>query len=123
MSFTAEFSELRRSVAAIQPQGIDTDARSRADFLPPCPLCSHVGVEGRDNIITYPFAARLLRTRRYWLQGCCSIGIPSPSFDTPAELAQYWRTCREKPLRDVSLENRRRSTLGRLEQLGYEPVT
>lgn len=111
------------SVAAI----LSADIRARAAYLPPCPLCSHVGIPEISDIILGPAHRQMTRykdsqTPRHTLTACCALSAGCLWLDSDAECAAWWREERQKPLACIATDNRRKSQLSKLAALNLEPI-
>lgn len=114
----AAFAEMKRRVSEIVRGG--TDPRARAGYLPPCPLCSFVGIGGFSDVIHGP-SHRDFRGESKLTQ-CCALSATDEAFRTPAEAAAWWRARRLEPSKDLATDNRRRNTLRKLAAKDMEPI-
>jgi hypothetical protein len=105
---------------------INADRRARADYLPPCPLCSFLNAD--VSIIRTPFLREFTRIHQgqsvttYKLDHCCALSNTTEQFDSAAEAAKWWRNARQQPRSCTATESRRRHTMARLQEAGYEPI-
>lgn len=110
---------------------LTSDLRSRAAFIPYCPSCSHVGVDGFADILRGPShrEVHLAKTSRrearttHKLTACCMLSTTDEQFESEADAASWWRARRLQTLACRADDNRRRSTLAKLEAKGLEPIT
>lgn len=97
------------------------DLRARASWLPPCPLCSHVDVDGFPLTIVSPMAMKSRRNGAHGLLRCCALSDGCPWLDSAADVAAWWRERRITPLGNIALDNRRVHCLAKLAAHGLEP--
>ncbi len=110
---------------------ITSDLRSRANYLPPCPLCSHTQVQDFPDSIRGPShrTKTLKATHRrperiiHRQTSCCALSTTEQDFESEADAARYWAWKRQQPLPDTASEMRRLRTLERLERGGWEALT
>lgn len=108
---------------------LTSDIRSRANYLPYCPLCSFVGIPDRPDILHAPSHRSVTfgpsehypegRTL-HKLDSCCALSADCPPGDSQAEVAQWWRARRQESLMDLANDSRRRNTIARLAEKGLE---
>lgn len=107
------------------------DRRSRANYLPMCPLCSlQVGTKAQiltgPSLRSVPFSpSRDFPEGRtvVKLDGCCKYSTPPENyFDSEASAASWWRSARLMEVGSMATENRRRRTLARLAEANLEPI-
>ncbi len=99
---------------------LSADLRAKASYMPPCALCSHIGVEGYPDQITSP---RLREFRGEWkIDHCCALSRTEHIFETAADAAAWWRVKRKETLPNVANDARRRSTLKKLALKSLEPI-
>lgn len=109
---------------------LTADMRSRANYLPYCPLCSFCGIPDRPDIlhapshrtVALPACSRHEARVVHKLDQCCSLSADCPPCDSQAEVAQWWRARRMETLMDLANDNRRRSTIERLAAKNLEPL-
>jgi len=109
---------------------LTADIRARAAYMPPCPLCSHVGVRDFPDIIIYPNCREVrFPPSRDYSEGrtlhkfdpCCHLTRIEPQ-DSADKVARLWREARQQPLTNPSEESRRQLMLLRLQEKGHEPL-
>lgn len=116
------------SVSAI----ISADLRARSTFSPACPLCSHLGHEDIQDIVRWPSirGVRLTVNRHRDVESmiwkfdtCCAEYRTDAQFESFGDAVTWWRKARLEPVRCVATNNRRISTLSKLQTKGLEPIT
>lgn len=100
---------------------ITADLRARAGYLPPCPLCSFLGVQEQPDIIRGPSHRQFRQFHK--LDQCCQLSANCPPMDSQAEVAAWWGARRQAEIKSCpSTETRRKSCLEKLRIKGHEPV-
>lgn len=99
---------------------ITADLRSRAAFLPYCPLCSFVAVHGSPDILRGP--SHREHRGAHKLDGCCLLSETDEQFDSAADAAAWWRRKRLEPVRDIATDRRRLNTIRKLALRNLEPI-
>lgn len=101
----------------------DPELRAHSSFIAACPLCSFIQrQDGLPDIITYPDLDQSRRNGWFGLHHCCELSRDCGWHDSAAGVASWWRTKRALPHPVLAMDNRRRSTLERLEKAGLEPI-
>lgn len=96
------------------------DLRSRSDFLPFCPSCSHLGHMDTPDILIGPSLREFRGCFKFiW---CCSLSETTQPFTTRYEAAVWWRNERLKDARDPAVTSKRRNTLKKLEAANLEAI-
>lgn len=100
---------------------ISADIRARADYLPPCPLCSFVSVADMADIVRGPtFRRGRNGSATVSLFPCCKLSTDCPWMETEAEAAAWWREQRQRAHADAATDSRRRNQLTKLAAKGLE---
>ncbi len=99
---------------------LTADLRSRASYVPPCPVCSHLQIKDMPDIIRYP-QIRQFRDL-FTLSGCCRLSDGCPWLDSPADVSSWWRARRSESCMNLATDERRRRTLERLKAKGLEAL-
>ncbi len=99
---------------------LTADLRSRAAYLPMCPLCSHCGVHDFPDMLIGPSLRQFGdRVKVVW---CCAYSEPDGYFDSEAEASQWWRQRRTESHPDLATNQRRLLTLARLKDRNLEAI-
>lgn len=99
---------------------IQAEQRARAAYLPPCPLCSFIGVNEFPDKVRGPWHREFRGAHK--LTACCSLSTTEQQFESQAHAAQWWQARRLEPLSNPALESRRLSTLAKLSARNLEPL-
>lgn len=108
MSFATDFASLT------------SDLRARASYLPFCPLCSNIGVDGYPDSLTGPTLRQFRGQSK--IVACCALSATEEAFDTPASASAWWRAARLQTHRDPATDSRRLNTLAKLAAANLEPI-
>lgn len=99
---------------------ITADIRSRAAWLPYCPICS-LQVGTKEQILRGPTHRQFRGV--FKLDGCCQYSSPPENyFDSEADASAWWRAARLLEVGRMADEKRRRLTLQRLETANLEAI-
>jgi len=89
-------------------------------WMPPCPLCSHVGVRDFADVLVTPTLCPNRRNSTVRIMRCCSLSRYDGAFASAVEAARWWREQRLNAPIDRADSERRAAMMERLRAAGYE---
>lgn len=99
---------------------LSAELRSRAAYLPFCPCCTHLGVQGFPDALRGPSHREFRGMHK--LTQCCLLSATDEQFESEAAASAWWRTKRLEPLKDIATNRRRLNTLAKLQAAGLEAI-
>lgn len=89
-------------------------------WMPPCPLCSHLGVRDFQDVIVTPTLCPNRRNSTVRIMRCCELSEQNNRFENAEEAAAWWREQRIIGKLSIVQDERRTLMLQRLRDAGYE---
>lgn len=109
--------EVKEGIAA----KISSDLRARAVYLPPCPLCSFIGVYEFPDMVRGP-SHRSFRGQ-HKLDPCCTLSAGCDWKESQGEVAKWWREKRQQEINTcIATEGRRKNCMVKLLAANLEPL-
>ncbi len=110
---------------------LTADLRARSSWMPFCPLCSVIGHTDTPDDLRGPSCRRVVLPKSsirpepvtiYKSDRCCGLSATDDHFESPSDLAAWWRHKRQQPLSDPATDNRRKNVLAKLAAKQLEPI-